>query len=161
MQILVSDTSVLIDIERASLTAKLFDLPFQFAVPDMLYESELLEVTGPELIERGLRVVELDTHEVEHARQLRRIKPALSLPDAFALALASARSWTLLTGDKELREEAIERQVCVHGVLWIFDRFEAFGTCSKEELRSGLETLKDHPRCRLPVPEIDVRLKQY
>ncbi|MEP1930263.1 MAG: hypothetical protein ABJJ37_03190 [Roseibium sp.] len=56
MQVLVSDTSVLIDIERASLTARLFDLPYDFVVPDILYEAELLDWMGPDLIDLGLRV---------------------------------------------------------------------------------------------------------
>ena len=55
MQVLVSDTSVLIDIERASLTARLFDLPYDFVVPDILYEAELLDWMGPDLIDLGAR----------------------------------------------------------------------------------------------------------
>ena len=39
MKALVSDTSILIDLERGSLLC--FRLPFQFAVPDLLYEREL------------------------------------------------------------------------------------------------------------------------
>lgn len=107
MQILVSDTSVLIDIERASLTARLFDLPFEFVVPDVLYKAELLDWIGPDLIEKGLRVVSLNPDEVGEAVGLRRARASLSIPDVFALALASSRDWTLLTGDSALRQEAV------------------------------------------------------
>ena len=41
MQVLVSDTSVLIDLERGSLLATCFRLAFRFVVPDLLYEREL------------------------------------------------------------------------------------------------------------------------
>ncbi|WP_209313642.1 hypothetical protein [Jannaschia formosa] len=41
MPILVSDTSVLIDIERAGLTTRIFALPHDFVVPDLLYDREL------------------------------------------------------------------------------------------------------------------------
>ena len=34
MKVLVSDTSILIDLERGSLLELCFRLPFQFAVPD-------------------------------------------------------------------------------------------------------------------------------
>jgi hypothetical protein len=161
VQILVSDTSVLIDIERASLTARLFDLPFDFVVPDVLYEAELLDWIGPDLVDRGLRVVALSSAEVSDAVLLRRARASLSVPDVFALSLAAARDWVLLTGDGALREEATKRDVAMHGVLWLFDQFEDCNICGTEELRSGLEALRDHPRCRLPAREISARLKRY
>jgi len=37
MRVLVSDTSVLIDLERGDLLESAFALPFEFAVPDLLY----------------------------------------------------------------------------------------------------------------------------
>ncbi|NML13354.1 PIN domain-containing protein, partial [Sphingobium sp. AR-3-1] len=37
MTVLVSDTSVIIDLERADLLDEMFLLPFEFAVPDLLY----------------------------------------------------------------------------------------------------------------------------
>ena len=161
MKILVSDTSVLIDIERASLTARLFDLPFEFVVPDVLYETELLDRIGPDLVEKGLRVVALDPKEVRQAASLKRARASLSVPDVFALALAATRDWVLLTGDGDLRQEAVTRDVTIHGVLWLFDQFEECGTCTGVELRSSLEALRDHPCCRLPKREITVRLKRY
>lgn len=41
MVILVSDTSVIIDLERGDLLEAAFKLPYGFAVPDALYRSEL------------------------------------------------------------------------------------------------------------------------
>lgn len=106
MQVLVSDTSVLIDIERASLTARLFDLPYDFVVPDILYEAELLDWMGPDLIDLGLRVEELTPEETTRATELKRAKAMLSTPDVFAFCLAAERGWVLLTGDGALRVEA-------------------------------------------------------
>ncbi len=60
MKVLVSDTSVLIDLDRGSLVESTFRLPFEFTVPDLLYERELREHGGPEFIALGLRVEELD-----------------------------------------------------------------------------------------------------
>jgi hypothetical protein len=40
MTILVSDTSVLIDLERGELIASAFKLSATFAVPDVLYERD-------------------------------------------------------------------------------------------------------------------------
>ena len=50
MPILVSDTSVLIDLERADLLDEMFLLPFEFAVPDLLYGRELAGELGDRLL---------------------------------------------------------------------------------------------------------------
>ncbi len=41
MRVLVSDTSILIDLERADLLQASFSLDAEFVVPDLLYEREL------------------------------------------------------------------------------------------------------------------------
>lgn len=161
MQVLVSDTSVLIDIERASLIAKFFDLPYEFVVPDLLYETELVGWIGPKLVELGLQIEELTSEEVIRATALRRSQTVLSTPDVFAFCLAAEREWVLLTGDGALRAEAERQSVAMHGVLWVFDELERHGVCSSNTLKMGLETLRDHPRCRLPTREINIRLGRY
>ena len=61
MKVLVSDTSVLIDLERGEFLESIFRLPFSLVVPDLLYERELKDYTGPDLIRYGLHVQELDS----------------------------------------------------------------------------------------------------
>ena len=161
MQVLVSDTSVLIDIERASLTARLFDLPYDFVVPDLLYETELLDWMGPDLLDLGLKVEELTPQETARATELKRAKAMLSTPDVFAFCLAAERDWVLLTGDGALRTEAERQKISMHGVLWVFDEMEHHGVCSVATLKAGLEAVRDHPRCRLPTREINRRLARY
>ena len=56
MNVLVSDTSVLIDPERGEILQTSVALPFDFAVPDLLYRQELAEHGGPGLLELGLRI---------------------------------------------------------------------------------------------------------
>ena len=114
MAVLVSDTSVLIDLERGSFLEPVFRLPFEFAVPDLLYELELKDHGGPMLIDMGLRVNELDGAAVTLALAYRRERSSLSLPDSFALALSKTRSWALLSGDRSLRAVALEEKVASH-----------------------------------------------
>ena len=159
--ILVSDTSVLIDLERGGLLESCFKLPFVFAVPDLLYDRELANFGGPELIKHGLRVEELTKEEVEVAQRVRGTHSRLSLPDAFAYSLASVRGWTLLTGDGELRALAKAQQVPFFGVLWILDHLFDREVIEAALIVSGLETIAAHPRCRLPRPEIQARLERY
>ena len=54
--ILVSDTSVLIDLERGGFLEVVFSLPDEFAVPDVLYHQEMQGEWGARLVELGLRV---------------------------------------------------------------------------------------------------------
>ena len=159
MKVLVSDTSVLIDLERGSLLETSFRLPFEFAVPDLLYQQELKDHGGGALIELGLSVEELDGEGVALALSYRRRRRSLSLPDSFALALAKFRAWTLLSGDGDLRELATEEKVACHGVLWLIDRLFEEGVEDGNRLCAGLRAIAAHPRCRLPKAEIHKRIR--
>ena len=138
-----------------------FTLPFEFAVPDLLNARELAEFGGPQLVARGLRVEELTSEEVVIAQKVRTAHPKLSLPDAFAYALASQRNWTLLSGDGELRALAQTQKVSCFGLLWLLDQlFDGEGIDAATIIK-GLETLAAHLRCRLPRAEIQARLERY
>lgn len=161
MKILVSDTSVLIDLERGGLRDSCFGLSFEFAVPDLLYARELADYGGPELVALGLRVEGLTAAELTIAQDTRTAHPRLSLPDAYAYALASARGWTLLTGDGELRALADANTIPFFGVLWVLDQLFESGVVAGDALAAGLDVIAAHPRCRLPRAEIQVRMERY
>jgi hypothetical protein len=161
MRIVVSDTSVLIDLERGGFLDSCFSLHFEFAVPDLLYARELETCGGPALVARGLRVEGLTGDEVVLAQQVRSAHPKLSLPDAFAYSLASARGWTLLTGDGELRVLAQAQQVPFFGMLWLLDQLFEGQVIEAARIIAGLEAIAAHPRCRLPRAEIQARLERY
>jgi predicted nucleic acid-binding protein len=122
--ILVSDTSVLIDLQRGGLLEALFALPHEFAVPDVLYDHEMQGDWGEGLVRLGLRVEEVSKEGVTNALRYRQQRTSLSVPDSFALALAKERQWLLLTGDGQLRELAGGEDVECHGVLWLLDIME-------------------------------------
>lgn len=161
MRVLVSDTSVIIDLERGAFLDHLFRLPFEFAVPDLLYRRELAGELGERLKTLGLRGEELTPAEVTRAMIVRRRRLELSVPDSFAFALAESRGWVLLTGDGGLREIALAQRLEVHGVLWLLDQFEAGGFIPLARLLGGLTAIANHPRCRLPTSEIKRRLARY
>lgn len=160
MAILVSDTSIIIDLDRGSLLADLFTLPFEFAVPDLLFEQELKGELGNRLVALGLKVEELASSETRRATAIIREHKQLSLPDTFAFAIAESRKWGLLTGDGRLRHLATVSEVDVHGVLWVCDQMEA-ADIPKDRLHSGLTAIHAHPRCRLPNDEVAERLARY
>jgi predicted nucleic acid-binding protein len=160
MRVLVSDTSVLIDLERGDLIELAFGLTFELAVPDVLYRRELRDFEGQRFVDLGLRVEELEADGVADAQAFRRRVPRLSVPDSLALALAQRRTWTLLTGDGALRQLALAEGVACHGVLWLLDRMLEGGV-SGDRLREGLATIVAHPQCRLPVRDVRLCLERY
>ena len=159
--VVVSDTSVLIDLERGSLLEAAFRPPFAFAVPDLLYECELKGDHGRRLLELGLLVSELDGDGVAAALAYRDKVPALSLPDCFALALATHGDWTLLTGDAALRRLAQQLKVDCHGLLWLLDVMLEAEAATVQALHEGLLAISSHPRCRLPKAEVRERLSSF
>lgn len=159
MIILVSDTSILIDLDRGGLLETTFGCGFTMIVPDLLFERELESENGAYLKSLGLGVVSLTSEEVASAQTLKSEHKALSLPDCFALSCAIRPNHILLTGDKALRTEALTRQAQAFGLLWLLDRMAETGAVSPSTLYEGLVRISSHQRCRLPGAEVRARLE--
>lgn len=159
--LLVSDTSVLIDVDRGGLIEALFQLPFGVAVPDLLYVSELQSWRGMDLMELGLQVLKLDAGGVSLAQGYITSDRRISAPDGFALALAKTGGHVLLTGDQHLRALAGRQGVSCHGLLWVLDEFETRDLMTARDLLDGLTLISSHPRSRLPVDEVKERENRY
>ena len=157
-QLVVSDSSVLIDLERGSLLRVAFTLDMRFCVPDLLYHRELLPYDGERLCALGLNVLELDGDGVREASHYQRSDSALSLADAFALALAVRHDALLLTGDARLRRLAVAERVTCHGLLWLVDHMFRAGAAPAQQLHDALLVISRHPQCRLPKAEVNRRL---
>ena len=159
--VFISDTSVLIDLERGALIEPSFRLPFEFVAPRGLYQLELKEHFGPELITLGLKVKRLSDYGIELADSYLHDDSSLSLPDRHSVAMAKVNSWTILTGDRRLRELAEDEGVSCHGVLWMLDQMFEHEVVSKKDLCDGLTQIANHKRCRLPQLEVRKRLIFY
>lgn len=124
MRILISDTSCLIDLRKASLMEAFVQLPYDLVIPDVLFEQELVNFSNveKELLERALRVVSLSGEGVIKVQNVNRDYPALTLNDCFAFVIAQQTpDCILMTGDRNLRNLATSSGVEVHGVLWGID----------------------------------------
>lgn len=159
--VLVSDTSVLVDLERGQLLDVALRLPCEFAVPDLLFERELRDWNRPSGLARALTILSLAPDGVALATRFRRSEPRLSLPDAFALAFAKTGSHTLLAGDAVLRAVAEREAVDCHGVLWVLDEVETHALATIQSLHTALTAIFQHPRCRLPRTEVRRRLDRW
>jgi len=89
--------------EVSNLTEKMFELPYLFAVPDILYFSEL-EEEHDNLLAYGLEMKILSSDSIKYSEKIVQSYPRTSLNDLFALALAKQESCPLVTGDGALRE---------------------------------------------------------
>lgn len=62
MRIVISDSSCLIDLRKVSLLDVFLRLPYEFLIPNTLFEEELLKFTAAQkkaLLRAGLKVIDL------------------------------------------------------------------------------------------------------
>ena len=165
MQVVISDSSCLIDLRKTSLLDAFLRLPYELLIPNTLFEEELLKFTAAQkmaLVDGGLKVVDLPGESVLRAREVAREFPNLSIHDAFAYALAESRSGCiLLTGDGSLRALASRRKIEVHGVLWVIDELNVHAISATEILLKALQSIAKDPTARLPQRELAAYIKRY
>lgn len=118
MLLLVSDANVLIDLELVDLTKELFQLPYHFIIPDVLFEEELKKQHS-HLLDLGLELKVLESEYISEVFSLIDKYRKTSRNDLFALSLALQEKATLLTGDKALRAAAKTESVAYHGTIWL------------------------------------------
>ncbi|WP_152982767.1 hypothetical protein [Acidiphilium sp. JA12-A1] len=154
-KIIVSDSSVLMDLAKARLIEATLALPFEFVIPDVILTEELLDLrsyTAADLPRLGFRIGELEGQDTYEAfTYYRTYRANLSLNDCFALRVAEIRSGILMTGDAWLRKVAADRGIEVHGLLWVADHIAQHGTYPAPQLAAALETLGQDPLVRLPT----------
>jgi predicted nucleic acid-binding protein len=165
MRIIVSDSSCLIDLRKASLLDVFLRLPYEILVPNTLFEDELLRFSPAQkelLLRGGLQVIDLPGESVLRAQAIVGAHSRLSIHDGFAFALAESRPGSiLLTGDGGLREVAERHEIEVHGVLWVIDEIHGNGLASVEDLLAVLRGFQDDTTVRLPRRELTAAVKRY
>ena len=162
MKVLFSDSSVLIEFSKRELLDKMFMLEFQFAVPDLLFHEELIDLgaySRHDVLALGLKVESLDAEGVEMAIGYQSERPALSLVDSFALALAAHRGWRLLTEDRTMRSVAESKGVAHQDALWVIDNMLVAGIVSETQVVAVLEAMRDDPRCPIPNTDLSARIR--
>ena len=149
MLLLISDANILIDMEAGQLMERLFQLPMQFAMPDILYWEEI-EPGTPDLEVLGLKILEVRGEYVRYASELPdKYGTALSPNDYLALALARQEDCPLLTGDQSLKTVARAEDVTVMGTVWLLQAMVENRLLSVDEAIAALALMKESRR-RLP-----------
>ena len=158
MQLLISDANILIDLEEGQLIELMFQLPYQFAIPDILFVEEL-EQEHEHLLGLGLTMSELTGETMVYAMELIPRYTNASRNDCFALALAAQEECTLLTGDKALRQAAETESVLVRGTLWLVELMVRQALISIEQAREAYQRMKESGR-RLPWNVVEAMLAE-
>jgi hypothetical protein len=167
LKIVVSDSSVVMDLAKGRLIEATLALPYEFVIPDVMLAQELLDLgsyTSTDLLRLGFKLGELDGDGVGDAlRQYQDHHRDLSLNDCFALTLAQRLACILMSGDGSLRAIAEGTGLEVHGLLWAAEQILDRATCPVGQLLNGLEVLERDPLVRLPrsrLLEFVARLRQ-
>jgi predicted nucleic acid-binding protein len=159
MLLLISDANILIDIEDGHLTPFIFRLPYEIAVPDILFELELKE-RHSELLEAGLKVKSLTPESVKKTEFLTEQYPRPSMMDHSALALAIQEKCLLLTGDKDLRIAAKKEGIRVHGTIWIVEQLLNQKLIELQKARNCFDKMKAKGS-RLPWADAEKLLNEW
>jgi predicted nucleic acid-binding protein len=162
-RIVVNDASCLIDLKKGRLLHAMLSLPFQFVIPLPVRASELLDFTAQEwqmLDDSGVQTYDLEPDAVADAMEVKARHPALSANDCFCLVTSQRQAHcVLLTGDAQLRRAAEQRQIEVHGILWIVDQLAERELAPPALLVAALESWRDDRSVFLPITEIQARLR--
>jgi hypothetical protein len=158
VQLLISDANILIDLEEGGLIKQMFQLSFQFSIPDILFEEELDQQHGY-LVDLGLELRELSGESMLYGMELTQKYTHPSRNDCFALALAKQENCPLLTGDKSLRAAAETEAVIVQGTLWVVEQLVRQGVISADQAREGYGKMKRAGR-RLPWQLAETKLAE-
>lgn len=166
MEIVVSDTNILIDLYNSGLLYYCKQLDLDFRTLDLIIEEiEVPEqrATINEIIKNGgLKVCSLTGSQVADVYQKIRYyngKCNLSPEDISVMVYAIDNHCRLLTGDKTLRKKAILENVTVSGILYLTDMLIRESvlepTCMIRSLKLLLES-----NSRLPKKLIEERIAQ-
>lgn len=165
MRIIISDSSCLIDLRKASLLDAFVSLPYDLWIPNTLFEEELLKFTAAQketLVQGGLKVIDVPGPGVLRAQEVIRAKPRLSIHDGFAFALAESHQGSILvTGDGTLRALATQHHIEVHGLLWVVDQIHANDLQTTKALATALRLLEQDVSVRLPRRDLLAAIRRY
>ena len=166
MELLISDTCILIDLHNGELLEKIHELPYSLGIPDAIIygtfddEPELNRINAEQIIDAGFQVFSLDSDGLLEVFEIYNKYTKPSLTDIFGLVVAKRNNAILLTGDGSLRKSAAKENVEVKGTLWIMDEMIKHDILDKEYAAKSLNKILVEG-AYLPKSECQKRLKQW
>ena len=162
MEYISSDTNVWIDFKIINRLNLPFLLPYTYIMYEESVNSELISPLNfrNDLLNLGLKSVDITIDEFLLADLWGNIYPKLSIQDRIALAIAKKRNIILLTGDLALRKAALKENVQIIGTLGILDKLYNNTYITSKEYKYCLAELLKHNGgiVRLPKDELIKRI---
>nr|DAY63878.1 MAG TPA: hypothetical protein [Caudoviricetes sp.] len=158
--IIINDTNIWIDLKYTNLLDEVFQLPYEIAIPNILFNDELKEKDGDLLEERGVKILEMTDEEVMDTVVLSRDTNKVSFNDLTTLVVARKRNYVLVTGDGNLRKMASSYNIELRGTLWLLDELVKYEIISFETAIEACEKLLASTR-RLPKIELQKRIVSW
>lgn len=165
MEIVVNDTNIFIDLHSIGLLEQFFELPIKVHTVDFIV-NELINSEQSKAIRQYIDNGKLNVQSFEAAELLEVIKLQnnaggnVSISDCAVWYYAKKNNFTLLTGDGQLRKKAIESNVTVKGVIYVFDQLVECNIISQNFAATKLQELITY-NSRLPKSIIQERIEKW
>lgn len=170
MRVAVKDANVFIDLESMGILDLWFQLGYEtitstyvvVELEDGGHSNALACIRAGQVKEEVISDKEMEGEFGELLTSLE--DTGLSVPDISVLFLAIREKAMLLSGDKQLRGQAREYSVEIHGTLWIMDRLVEsdllVATVAADRLEALMERIGSERRY-LPRGECEARIHKW
>lgn len=158
--VIINDTNIWIDLKFINLLDKVFLLPYDIAVPDILYNEELKDMDGAILESNGIKILEMTQDEILETAMRSQQTNRVSFNDLTTLVVAKKRGYILVTGDGNLRKIAQKEKLILKGTIWIIDEMVSNAVISHKEAAYACQKLIEIQR-RLPQDELLKRIEKW
>lgn len=163
MKLLITDTNVFFDIMSIEVLPDFFRLDFEICTTDFVI-NEIIEIEQTVQIQNFIRskqltVFKLTSDEIEEVVNLKTKRNLRRITDKSVLWKALQLKCRLLTGDKNLRNEAEEHGLEVNGSIWVLKMLINAKIITSAKGVELLERLKQVNKS-LPTDEIDKLIKK-
>jgi hypothetical protein len=155
MRLLVSNPSILVLLEQEWFLLAIAKLPIELSVTDLLYERELKSCNGQKLVQLGLQIQILDPSTTTLAASYQQRNSTVCLTESFALALAKASNFTLLSINPDLTRLAQAEEVDYCNLCWLFNYIVDEKAIALEYMLQGLVAISQKVRCYLLRKELN------
>lgn len=143
LKLAVTDACIFIDLHELNLTAAFFNLNIEVHTSVDVYNELFIE--QQQLLSAFISVNKLTVHNLkeEHQNEIRQktYSASLSHTDKSVLYLSEMLEAMVISSDKALRNNAKERGIEYHGMLWIFDNLIEQNLISKFDASKNLQNL--------------------
>ena len=158
--VIINDTNIWIDLKLTNIIEKVFLLPYELAVPDILYNDELKDMDGELLEANGIKIIEMTNDEVVETAERSGMTNRVSFNDLTTLVVAKSRGYILVTGDGNLRKIAKSENVELRGTIWLIDEMVSNNILDIGEAALICKKLLQLKR-RIPKEELQLRIKRW